>query len=394
MKNDIILPEYPQEILWEFTLKCNKNCCYCGSKDILKKELEEQEKNGYETIGQTTIAEYITKVHPDEVTITGGEPSCEYEELVKCVKILYDAGIKVKILTNGNLFQQMAGNYEVSDKLDKMVTCYGLSINEPDDLNSTGAMYSIKDKTTIITNFGTHNINDFDKIAKFAMQYNCWQVQLTIGNEYQLDLDQIKELEERIKKVETCGLIKIVRADNFTCGKCKAGIYGFSITHNGLIVPCLSYRSWKSDMMVQGPVNEIEEIWKNGFKFNRERKFVPCCKTISGIEKLYLSDEQVEWVKKQIPPHFLNDIEKPSKFPEKTELPDGLLDECKKIKMPSDVVFVYGVTIPKENNDWNTPVVYGVADSKINLTDIENLKNLSNIQKFLKGNNKNDEENN
>ena len=280
--------ENPHEILWEFTLKCNKNCCYCGSKDILKKELEEQEQKGYETISQIAIAEYITKVHPNEVTITGGEPSCEYEELVKCVKILYDAGIKVKILTNGKLFQSMAGNYEIGDELDKMVTCYGLSINEPDDLNSIGAFYSIKDKTTIITNFGSHNINDFDKIAKYAMQYNCWQVQLTIGNEYQLDLDQIEKLTENLQKVESSGLIKIIKADNFNCNKCTAGINGFSITYAGLIIPCLSYRSWKSDIMVQGTVEEIEEVWKNKFKFNRERKFVPSCKDMSGIKQIDL----------------------------------------------------------------------------------------------------------
>jgi hypothetical protein len=99
-------------------------------------------------------------------------------------------------------------------------------------------------------------------------------------------------------------------------------------------------------MMVQGPVNEIEEIWKNGFKFNRERKFVPSCKTISGIEKVINSEELF-------------------KFPKKMELPDGLFDECKKIEIPSDVVFVYGVVMPKENNNWNTPVVYGVTEPSI-----------------------------
>jgi MoaA/NifB/PqqE/SkfB family radical SAM enzyme len=374
MKNDIILPEYPQEILWEFTLKCNKNCCYCGSKDILKKKLEEQERDGYETIGQIGIAQYITKVHPDEVTITGGEPSCEMTELVECVKILYDAGIKVKILTNGNLFQQMAGDADLWDRLDKMVNCYGLSLNELSDLNSIGETYSIKEKTTIITNFGTHNINDFDKIAKKAMQYNCWQVQLTIGNEYQLDIDQIKELKNKLEKVENSGLLNVVRADNFTCGMCKAGIYGFSITYDGLIVPCLSYRSWKSDMMVQGFIEDIEEIWKNGFKFNRERKFVPSCKTISGIEKLCLSNEEYEYIKNK-------------------PIDENLFDKFIKPKQKENVIFVYGVVNPK-NNDWNTPTVYGVTDPKINLTDIENLKNLSNIQKFLKENNKNDEENN
>ena len=350
--NEYVMPEYPQEILWEFTLKCNKNCCYCGSKKILNNIKPDDISYSHEY-----IANQIIKVHPDEVTITGGEPSCEYEELVKCVKILYDAGIKVKILTNGNLFQQMAGNYEIGDELDKMTTCYGLSINEPNDLNSTGVMYSIKDKTTIITNFGTHNINDFDKIAKFVMQYNCWQVQLTIGNEYQLDLDQIEELEEKLKKVEKCGLIKIVRADNFTCGKCKAGIYGFSITYDGLIVPCLSYRSWKSDIMVQGTVGEIEEVWKNGFKFNRTRKFVPSCKTISGIEKLNKS------ILKDTKPLDVNWGENSNDEDEKS-LFEKINPFKKKNKNLHDVVFVYGIVNPKDN-DWNTPVVYGVTEPSI-----------------------------
>lgn len=368
--------ENPKEILWEFTLNCNKNCCYCGSKDILKRAKEEQERNEYETIGQTGIAMYITEVHPDEVTITGGEPSCEYEELVKSVEILYNAGIKVKILTNGNLFAKMAGDYEIGDKLDKMVTCYGLSINEPDDLNSTGTMYSIKDKTTIITNFGTHNINDFDKIAKFAMQYNCWQVQLTIGNEYQLDLDQIEELEEKLKKVESCGLLNIVRADNFTCGKCKAGIYGFSITWDGRIVPCLSYRSWKSNMMYEGFVDDIKEIWKNGFKFNRTRKFVPSCKTISGIEKLNrssLNDTKqldVNWSEHS------NDEDEKSIF-------EKMNPFKRKDKNLHDVVFVYGVVNPKDNN-WNTPLVYGVAEPT-------NIFKDSDLKTFINKENKNDQ---
>ena len=343
MTDDIMILENPHEILWEFTLKCNKNCSYCGSKAILNNIKPDDIKYSNEY-----IANQIIKVHPNEVTITGGEPSCEYEELVKCVKILYDAGIKVKILTNGNLFQKMLSNYEICDELNRMITCYGLSINEVTDLNSTVTIHSIKDcsikdKITIITNFGTHNINDIDKIAKFAMQYNCWQVQLTIGNEYQLDLDQIEELEEKLKKIESSGLLNIVRADNLTCGKCKAGIYGFSITYDGLIVPCLSYRSWKSNMMVQGTVDEIEEIWKNGFKFNRTRKFVPSCKTISGIEKLYLSDEQVEFIKKQTPPQVIND---PGKL-------------YKQIR--PDVVSVYGVVNPNYNY-WNTPLVYGVTE--------------------------------
>ena len=87
MTDDIMILENPHEILWEFTLKCNKNCSYCGSKAILNNIKPDDIKYSNEY-----IANQIIKVHPNEVTITGGEPSCEYEELVKCVKILYDAG--------------------------------------------------------------------------------------------------------------------------------------------------------------------------------------------------------------------------------------------------------------------------------------------------------------
>ena len=183
------------------------------------------------------------------------------------------------------------------------------------------------------------------------MQYNCWQVQLTIGNEFQLDLEQIKELECKLNKIENSGLINLVRADNFICGKCKAGIYGFSITYDGLIVPCLSYRSWKSDMMEQGTVGQIEEIWKNGFKFHRNRKFVPCCKTISGIEKVNSTDGEINE----------NTIDK--KYEEK-----NILEKINPFKNEEKVVFVYGVVSPDSN--FNGPMVYGVSEPTINFNNI------------------------
>ena len=41
-------------------------------------------------------------------------------------------------------------------------------------------------------------------------------------------------------------------------------------------------------------------------------------------------------------------------------------------KKPKDnIVFVYGVVNPKINNDWNTHLVYGVAEPIINLNNIE-----------------------
>ena len=183
-----MIKDYPHEILWEFTLKCNKNCLYCGSKDVLNKSNESKFTHEH-------IANQIIKVHPDEVTITGGEPSVEFDELVKCVKILKEADINVKILTNGNLFKISKG------ELDPYISQYGFSVNTEEDLNQEFDHLIPKEKTTIITNFGKHNFNIFNKIAKYAAQFSCWQVQLTIGNKCQLDLYEIQELQERVKKV-------------------------------------------------------------------------------------------------------------------------------------------------------------------------------------------------
>ncbi len=319
----------PNEILWEFTLKCNKNCKYCGSKNILNSN---DRKFTYEEITKAIIS-----VHPKEVTITGGEPSTEFKELTKSVKLLHKNDIKVKVLTNGYLFEK------INDDFDSNITQYGLSVNTLDDieqLKNSGNYLKYTNKITMISNFGTHNIDNIFELAKFAVQFSCWQVQLTIGNEFQLDLNQIRDLQEKINKLNETKLVEIVQADNFTCGKCLAGIQGFSITYDGNIIPCLSYRAWKSDLHVQGTIKDIKNIWKNGFKFNREREFVPSCKTISGIEKVSISVDNAE--------RLLEILKEPQK------------DDIKKPDNKFGPIYVYGVVTPPQKEGDNYTVVYGV----------------------------------
>lgn len=277
------------QILWQFTLKCNKNCKYCGSKDVINFQ-------GQDQIDKIYIAKQIAELKPKEVTITGGQPSCNMDTLIECVKILNNANIKVKILTNGNLFKEYwAVNYR--EALYPMIYGYGLSINTLEDIqdvedNKNWLVYSCFipiEKTSIVTNFGKHNIGIFNNIAKFAARYNCWQVQLTIGNDLQLDLSEIKELKKNILQLKRLNkIINVVQADNIVCGRCGAGTHGCSICFNGDVIPCLSYRSWKKDLNVQGNVfnQNLKDIWQNQFKFFRNREFFPCCKSISGIEKV------------------------------------------------------------------------------------------------------------
>jgi MoaA/NifB/PqqE/SkfB family radical SAM enzyme len=319
-----------KEMLWEFTLSCNKQCKYCGSKNILNDEKDKK-------VNREHIAKEIASVKPNEVTFTGGEPSVMMDELKKCATILNKKGIVCKVLTNGNLFKN-----KLDKEFDDLFDCYGLSINEEKDIDEAKKFLSNIpiEKTTIITNFGSHNYLSFDKLAKFAMLFPVWQVQLTMGNEYQLDLQDIESLQEHLIKLPN-NMLRVVRADNFKCGTCAAGQECCSVTWNGDVVPCLSYRAWKSDMMSQGNLFEtsLSKIWKNSFKFFRNRKFIPCCKNISGIEKL-------EEKNKKVP--FINN---PSK---------------KNDNSIFDTVFVYGVVSPdnkKERTwDFNTIITYGVVN--------------------------------
>lgn len=321
-KNTFVL----NELLWEFTLSCNKNCKYCGSKALVNKEKEAE-------INRKYIAKEIAAAKPKEVTFTGGEPSVLMKELDECAGILCKKGIKCKVLTNGNLFKN-----KLDDDFNKKFECFGYSINELEDIeNAMSILTNIpREKTTIVTNFGTHNIDIFEKIAKFALMFPVWQVQLTMGNEFQLDLPDIESLIQKVNTLPN-NMIKVVRADNFNCGDCYAGISCCSITWDGNVIPCLSYRAWKSDVMSQGNVfkDSLEKIWKNKFHFFRTRQFCPCCKNISGIKEIENKNEQT--FPEDVFPHEPNSNPPPA----------------------HDKVFVYGVVTPK-------PVVtYGVADNTI-----------------------------
>ena len=146
--------ERPKEILWEFTLKCNKNCAYCGSKKLLN--------SNESKFTHDEITNAIISVNPIEVTITGGEPSTEFEQLKKAIFKLRDVGIKVKVLTNGNFFSELAAieSQDEVDQIDNAITQYGLSINTLEDINEfkKNSIYlPYLDKITMIIPFvGNH----------------------------------------------------------------------------------------------------------------------------------------------------------------------------------------------------------------------------------------------
>lgn len=258
-KNDI--PLKLREMLWEITRKCNQNCKYCGSKAVLQTENPED-------IDILSIASKIAEYPPEIITITGGEPGCVKPSVFdEVLKILTDAGIKVRVVTNGWLLQQRAmyNNFNLIETI-------GLSVNDPWPY-WFDAVDGLEKDLTIITNFGTHNIWHFDELAKFIADsgFNTWQIQLTEG-EYALQPDGITYLRDKIRKLNDSTLkVNYVLADNLQDNHiCSAGINSCSITAEGYVCYCLSERSRSKDcsVTIEGDLNKdsLKSIWETGFQ--------------------------------------------------------------------------------------------------------------------------------
>lgn len=280
-----------REIIWEVTTKCDKGCDYCGSSDILNSE---DEKDSDKLLIAREIADYP----PKEVNLSGGEPGLLDTKLLnEIIDILKEAGCIVKVITNGKLFN----NHDNSTI--KKFDAIGLSINSEKDIKEftnlyTSNYYELK-PITIITNFGTHNIWEFDKIKDFTSRFKCWQVQLT-DVKYLLPKDGIKHLYE---KLNNCS--NVVMADNLQYNHdCTAGIYSCGILYNGEVLPCLSMRSWCEDLSKKnnkyyssnGNIlnNSLKEIWENLFKDRRFGDDNSCCRDCVKYPEINESDKNFQ----------------------------------------------------------------------------------------------------
>lgn len=330
----ILMP--PNEILWEITPKCNKDCFYCGSKEITKNEpLKHSEL--------INIAENIARAKnkPKEVTLTGGEPgTLKYETLYDIVTIFRSHKIKVKAVTNGTLLDVIFDNNRL------LIDCFeriGLSINTKNDIRWIKDSYYKLDNITMITNFGTHNIFLFDELKREANCFGFWQVQLTEGNEYQLPPDGIELLWKKVAKVNSPYQSErqydlIVLADNAQREHiCQAGVHGCSITWEGSVIPCLSERSWNKDKKeIYGNMlkDNFDYIWEKGLEEFRTNKCNKCCRDFVKYPEL---NYEIETNTKKGDPIIY--IPAPKS-------PDGPTITYYSVGTPDKTIVVYGVFKP------------------------------------------------
>ncbi len=240
-----------KDIIWETTLKCGKHCKYCGSLEILRKENPSKEFLLH-------VAREIGSYGVDVVTLSGGEPGeLDFDVLISIVDILKLYNCSVRVITNGKMLL-------FSENLLKHFDVIGQSINVSNDHFYRDLIPS--DKIVMVTNFGSHNIWQFDDLAEIANSYKSWQIQLTTGGVYQLNAEGITYLRKKIRELNN---VKYVLADNLQDEhKCSAGINSCGITVDGDVIPCLSERTLGGIISSQGNLKNrsLKDIWESEFK--------------------------------------------------------------------------------------------------------------------------------
>jgi len=328
-----------KEIIWEITAKCNNGCSYCGSAGVTK-TLDNPTDDDL-----ITIAKEIALYPPEEINISGGDPTLVDVTVHKeIVRIFKEANIIPKILINPISFSRN-GEEPVLDIIN-LYDAIGISVNtEEEYLLLNGALITFgldMNKVTIISNFNKSNLWMFDNILSMASKHNRpWQVMVTMfplpsdDAIYESDL-AVNEFFSKIRSAQTT-FNKLILADNINAGQCTAGTHSLGILYTGDVVPCLSMRAWDPDIdsQVQGNLlndSTLRGIWENNFKEQRFGGFKCCQDHCNNIGR-----------RKDV-----QDVVIPGEFPDFPDFP-----KCPTIPKypnkpndwpPRDIVMVYGVS--------------------------------------------------
>lgn len=258
-----------QEVIWEVTGRCDKNCDYCGSKDILNASNELTHKQ------RLKIAENLVEYGVETVNLSGGEPGMlPANELFEITSLLKTKCKTVSVITNGKALYDCKFKQDIIAWMN-YVDSIGISINTENDCKVYESKFpsgnGYRDKCVMVTNFGTHNIWQFEKLRKFAVKhFPVWQVQLTMGK-YLLPDNAIKMLYDNFATpISGSNQFMVVYADNLQRKHdCMAGIKSCGITYDGNVVACLAERSFQEHTWhYYGNLfqDTLQDIWENGFK--------------------------------------------------------------------------------------------------------------------------------
>lgn len=286
-----------KEIVWEMTNKCQNKCYYCGSQESASTEYSEPDYR--------RIIDRIADYPPEIIDISGGDPLLVDYEIHRylCEKL---NTVKRHILVNPLSLRYNEKRLETV----KLYEHVGVSVNTEDEIKAFTALSDrIPVPMTVITNFNLLNFYLVEDIASAIKAcyvdrhgtYHAipkWQVQFTMSHDQNMRIyDKPKAVELLNTLLGKCNC-SLIAADNANAGSCGAGITSLGILHNGLVVPCLSMRSWCDDLTseVQGNLykEDLKTIWRQRFE-RRRFETCECCKDFCGHAQISPKSSRPEY---------------------------------------------------------------------------------------------------
>jgi MoaA/NifB/PqqE/SkfB family radical SAM enzyme len=233
-----------KEVLWEITPKCNRNCTFCGSNEIVNVE----DQLVWEDI--LTIGDNIAK-YAETIIMSGGEPlTIPTIKLHDIKNLCIEHDTNLDVVTNGDLLGKNHKN---------IFRNIGISINSLEDIRSLNIdnlkVLSEDSDIVFITNINRLNDIEIDRIVEEARNimhvHMGFQFQLTMykgDDDAKIDGEHIAYLRERLEIACSTMQMPYIFADNLQAvHECTAGINSCGVLFNGDVVACLSERSWNTD---------------------------------------------------------------------------------------------------------------------------------------------------
>lgn len=309
----------------ELTDACNLSCLHCGSPRI------GEQANMMTTSNALAAIDSVASSFPREsvmLCMTGGEPML-HADLLSIASAAHDRDIPWGMTTNGTLIDRAvaddlvsAGLATVSVSLDGMgaehdwlrrqAGCFERAVRGIEALRDVGVPVQV---TTVVH---SHNISQLEEMHAFVRTLGVvsWRVvniepigralthpELLLGaREMSRLLEFVRRARYTSREMEVCygcshflslELEHEVRDNYFLCG---AGIYVASILCNGDIYGCLDIE--RRPELVQGNigVDDLAEVWRNGFAWFRSDKSLACMECQGCADRRYcVGDSTHTW---------------------------------------------------------------------------------------------------
>ncbi len=286
-----------KQCVWEITVGCNMHCRHCGSActTAMPNELTTQEA--------LKVADELVGMHPEFVTLTGGEPLLR-KDWHLLARRLADGGICTGLITNGSL---------ITDKIVEQIEESGLAIvslsidgprkqhNEmrgADCYDQAVHAYELLRESSVVKGANTtvvrENIDFLPQLADDLRSLGVGQWQIQLG----IPVGRLKEHPESVLGAESVeriidfayeenkkgGLVvKVAESIGYYLRKasgsnptavwrgCNAGIRSLGILQNGDVVACTSIRDPE---FTAGSLRErtLRDIWEDEDSFAWRRK--------------------------------------------------------------------------------------------------------------------------